>query len=113
MPEPRIVTTAVIISLIAGIVIILGSFYAPIWEIGMILGLVSGIVVFLAAIMLKVRPGEGTRGLRTCCLLWGGMILIFSIIGLIAGVVDGYNIFMLIGAILGIIGAALAMTVKV
>jgi hypothetical protein len=107
MPEPKMVTTAVIISLVAGILIILGSLYATIGEIGMILGIVSGIVVLISAIMLKTRPGEGTRGLRVCCRMWGTMILVFSIVSLYAWSVGGF-----IGAILGIVGAALALVVK-
>jgi hypothetical protein len=110
------VTTAVIISLVAGILIILGSLYATIGGIRMILGIVSGIFVLISAIMLKIRPGEGTRGLRVCCRMWGSAILVFSIVSLIAGSVGGFIGAMLgivIGAILGILGAALALVVKV
>jgi hypothetical protein len=103
MSETKKLTTAIIISLVAGILIILGNLY--IWTI---LGIVSGIIVLISAIMLKIRPGEGTRGLRVCCIAWGSMILIFSIVSLFAGSVGGY-----IGAILGIVGAALALVVKV
>jgi FtsH-binding integral membrane protein len=112
MSEPKMVTTAVIISLVAGILIILGSLYATIWGIWMILGVVSGIFVLISAIMLKIRPGEGTRGLRVCCRMWGTMILVFSIVSLFAGSVGGF-IGAIIGAILGIVGAALALVVKV
>ena len=111
--EPKMVTTAVIISLVAGILIILGSFYpnslySTFEGVGMIIGIVSGILVLLAATMLKIRPGESTQGLRTCCLLWGSVILIFSIVSLLAGSTIGF-----IGSLLGIIGAALALLVKV
>jgi len=111
--EPKMVTTAVIISLVAGILIILGSFYpnslySTFEGAGMIIGIVSGILVLLAATMLKIRPGESTQGLRTCCLLWGSVILIFSIVSLLAGSTIGF-----IGSLLGIIGAALALLVKV
>jgi hypothetical protein len=107
------VTTAVIISLVAGILIILGniytgSLYATIEGIGMIIGVVSGILVLISAIMLKIRPGEGERGLRVCCRMWGTAILVFSIVSLFGGTVGGF-----IGAILGIVGAALALVVKV
>jgi len=61
MSEPKMVTTVVIISLVAGILIILGNLY--IWAI---LGIVSGVVVLISAIMLRIRPGEGTRGSRVC-----------------------------------------------
>jgi hypothetical protein len=98
------VTAAVIISLVAGILIVLGSLYATIGGIGA----VSGIVVLISAIMLKIRPGEGTRGLRVCCRMWGTAILVFSIVSLFGGSVGGY-----IGAILGIVGGALALVVKV
>jgi hypothetical protein len=108
MSEPKMVTTAVVISLVAGILIILGSLYATIGGIGMILGAVSGILVLICAIMLKIRPGEGTRGLRVCCRMWGTAILVFSIVSLLGGSVGG-----LIGAILGIVGGALALVVKV
>jgi hypothetical protein len=111
--EPKMVTTAVIISLLAGILIILGniytcSLYATIEGIGMIIGVVSGILVLISAIMLKIRPGEGQRGLRVCCRWWGSLILVFSIVSLFGGTVGGF-----IGAILGILGAALALIVKV
>jgi hypothetical protein len=107
------VTTAVIVSLVAGILIILGNIYtgalyATIGGIGMIIGVVSGILVLISAIMLKIRPGESTAGLRVCCRVWGSAILVFSIVSLFGGTVGGF-----IGAILGIIGAALALVVKV
>jgi hypothetical protein len=107
------VTNAVIISLIAGILIVLGSFYAnslysTVEGVGMIVGIVSGILVLLGAIMLKIRPGEATQGLRKCCLAWGSLILAFSIVSLFAGSVVGF-----IGSILGIVGATLALVVKV
>ena len=107
MSEPKMVTAAIVISLVAGILIILGSIYATIGGIGMILGVVLGIVVLISAIMLKIRPGEGTRGLRVCCMMWGTAILVFSIVSLFGGSIGGY-----IGAILGIVGGALALIVK-
>jgi len=113
MSEPKTVTAAIVISLVAGILIILGSFYTgslyvTIEGIGMILGVVSGILVLFSAMMLKIRPGEGTSGLRVCCRWWGSLILVFSIVSLFAG-----SVGVLIGAILGIVGAALALIVKV
>jgi len=71
-----------------------------------ILGLVSGMIVLISAIMLNIRPGEATHGLRACCTMWGTMILIFSIVSLFGGSMGGF----LIGAILGIIGGALALS---
>ena len=136
MSETRKLTTAIIISLVAGILIILGSIYTTMWGIGMmgggygwmmgglggmmgqpaygamagtwILGLISGIIVLISAVMLKIRPGEGTQGLRACCIMWGSMILIFSIVSLFGGSMGGF----LVGAILGIIGGALALSIR-
>ena len=111
--EPKMVTTAVIISLVAGILIVLGSLYAnslylTLEGVGMTIGIVSGILVLLGAVMLKIRPGEGTRGLRVCCRMWGTMILVFSIVSLFGGSMGGF----LIGAILGIVGGALALSIR-
>jgi hypothetical protein len=133
MSETVKLTTAFMISLVGGIVIVLGSLYATIGGTGMmgggygwmmgglggimgqpaygamagiwILGLVSGIIVLISAIMLNIRPGEATRGLRACCIWWGSIILVFSIISLFGGSMGGF----LIGAILGIVGGALAL----
>jgi hypothetical protein len=106
------VTAAVIISLVAGILIILGSIYPTLAGTWTILGVAAGIVVLFSAIMLKIRPGESTQGLRTCCMWWGSLILVFSIVSLFAGSMGGF-IGAVIGAILGIIGATLALVVKV
>ncbi|MCW4032415.1 MAG: hypothetical protein NWF08_03375 [Candidatus Bathyarchaeota archaeon] len=125
MSETIKLKTAYIVSIIAGILIILGSLYTKMWGtwltggiVGMmgrqshgimtvtwILGLISGIIVLYSAIMLKIRPGEADEGLRKCCIVWGTMILIFSIFSLVGGSMGGF----LIGAILGIIGGALAL----
>jgi hypothetical protein len=61
-----------------------------------LIGLISGIFVIVGAIMLYARPLEST--------LWGVVILVFSLLSL-AGA-GGF----LIGTILGIIGAVLAMS---
>ena len=111
--EPPIVTNAIIISLVAGILILLGAFYGDsfytIIDWGrMPIAVVTGILVLIAAVMLRIRPGESTQGLRKCCLMWGGLIMVLSIISLITGSVVGF-----IGSIVGIIGAALAMVAKV
>ena len=107
------VTAAIVISFVAGILIILGDFYigslyATIEGVGMIIGVVSGILVLISAIMLKIRPGEGERGLRVCCRYWGSLILVFSIVSLFGGSVVGF-----FGSILGIFGSILALIVKV
>jgi hypothetical protein len=96
MSDPKMVTTAVIISLVSGILIILDNLVTT-EMIGMIrgwvglpvfgdmaswIGLVAGFIVLIAAIMLRVRPGEATQGLRTCCIWWGSIILVFSIVSL-------------------------------
>jgi hypothetical protein len=133
MSEPAKLATAYIISLVAGILIILGSLYTKMWGtwmmgggyvgmmggiVGMvgqqahgvmtgmwILGLMSGIIVLISAIMLKIRPGEATEGIRKCCTFWGTIILIFSIVSLFGGSMGGF----LIGAIFGIVGGTLAL----
>jgi len=126
MSEIGRLTTVFIISLIAGILIILGSLYTAMWGIGMmsgmsgmmgqqaygtmtgtwILGLASGIIILISAVMLNIRSGEAAHGMRACCTLWGSMILIFSIVSLFGGSMGGF----LVGAILGIIGGALALS---
>ena len=126
MSETDRLTTAFIISLIAGILIILGNLYTTMLGITMmgglggmmgqqaygamggtwILGLISGIIVLISAIMLNIRPGEATHGMRACCTMWGTMILLFSIVSLFGGSMGGF----LIGAILGIVGGALALS---
>jgi len=128
MSEPKMLTTAIIISLVAGILIVLGSIYTAMgagygWMSGLsgmmgqlpygamaglwILGVVSGIVVLISAIMLKIRPGEAAHGFRACCRMWGTMILVFSIVSLFGGSMGGF----LVGAITGIVGGALALLV--
>jgi hypothetical protein len=125
MSEPAKLTTAYTISLVAGVLIILGSFYTYMWGtwmmggmVGMIgqqahriitgmwiLELIAGIIVLISAIMLKIRPGEATEGLRKCCTGWGTIILIFSIVSLFGGSMGGF----LIGVIFGIVGGTLAL----
>ena len=60
------------------------------------IGLISGIVVVICAIMLGSRPVEHTT--------WGTLILVFSIISFFG--MGGF----FIGAILGIAGGALALS---
>jgi hypothetical protein len=134
MSEVEKLTIAVVFSLVAGILIVLGSIYTMMRGIGMmgggysgmigglggmmgwpaygamagtwVLGLVSGIIVLISAIMLNIRPGQATHGMRACCTMWGTMILVFSIVSLFGVSMGGF----LIGAILGIIGGALALS---
>jgi len=74
MSEPKMVTAAFVISLVAGILIvldnlgmILGWVGLPVFGgmVGSWIGLVSGFIVLIAAIMLRVRPG---RPRRACAL---------------------------------------------
>ncbi len=112
--------TAVVLSLIGGVLILLGStigFSMPMygwtgcgmgcfnWMMnpfvpmgGWLIGLASGILVIIGAVMLNARPAEHN--------VWGTIILIFSVISFIGR--GGF----LIGAILGIIGGALAIGSK-
>ena len=61
-----------------------------------IMGLVSGILVTIGAVMLNARPAEHAT--------WGAIILAFSIISLIG--MGGF----FIGAMLGIAGGAIAVS---
>ena len=63
-----------------------------------LVGLVSGVLVMIGALMLNTRPTEHTA--------WGIIILVFSAISILG--MGGF----LIGAILGIIGGALAISWK-
>jgi hypothetical protein len=121
-------TTAFILSLIGGLVIVAGSCigaflsafgspygtyygmgpgmmsgfgfgYGSGWMLGLsLVALVSGIIVVVGAIMLNARPEEHTA--------WGIIVLIFSIVSFIG--MGGY----FIGAVLGIAGGALALSYK-
>jgi len=62
------------------------------------IGLVSGILVTISAVMLNTRPSEH--------MVWGRIILVFSITSLLG--MGGF----FAGTILGIIGGALAMSRK-
>ena len=120
-------TTAFILSLIGGLIIVVGGlmsllFYSYGWPYyggmmggwgGMmggygyfggstiafsIIGIVSGIIVAIGAVMLNARPAEHTA--------WGAIIIIFSIISFFG--MGGF----FIGAILGIAGGALALSYR-
>jgi len=119
-------TIAYVLSLIAGFLIVLGRLVSsafigmmrdwhdgwagmmggygmmsfPIWGRSMafgIVGMITGIIVIIGAVMLSSRPRES----RTL----GTIILVFSILSLFGGL-GGFGI----GAILGIIGGALAIS---
>ncbi len=63
-----------------------------------LIGLVSGVMVTLGAVMLNARPSEHTA--------WSMIILVFSVISLLG--MGGF----LVSAILGIVGGALAISWK-
>ncbi len=63
-----------------------------------IVSLVCGIIVLVGAIMLSIYPQDR--------MIWGAVILVFSAISFVG--MGGY----FVGAILGIIGAVLALTYK-
>jgi hypothetical protein len=121
--------TAFLLSLIGGLIILVGSVIGSIWYLfggtfyggfwggmmdgwhGMmggfgfpygymagfsLAGLVSGIIIVVSAVMLNIQPAAHTS--------WGIVILVFSIISFI----DMGGFF--IGAILGIIGGAFAIS---
>jgi len=64
-----------------------------------IVGLASGAMVLLGAVMLYTRPYESQ--------LWGAIILAFSVVSIIGGM-GGF----LVGLILGLVGGILALTWK-
>ncbi len=95
-----------VLSLAAGILMILGGGLSYMWfgrpgfagmmgGLGLI-GVLSGVVVTVGALMLNSRPAERAS--------WGTLILVFSLIGFLG--MD--SVF--IGALLGSIGGVLALT---
>ena len=64
------------------------------------LGLIFGAIVIISAIMLNSKPLEHAT--------WGTLILIFSVISIFGSAMGGFGI----GLILGIIGGILAITWK-
>ncbi len=68
------------------------------WYYIVLINIVSGIVVLIGALMLYSRPKQAH--------MWGTLVLVFSIVSLV-----GMGGFM-IGAILGIVGGALAIAWK-
>ena len=67
-----------------------------IYPVFSIIGLASGALVILGAVMLYSRPFEKD--------LWGAVIIAFSILGILGGM-GGF----MIGLVLGIVGGALAL----
>jgi len=65
-----------------------------------VLGLVSGIIVLISAILIKIRPEQTAT--------WGTLIFVFAIVSLFGSSRGGF----LIGAMLGIVGGALALSSK-
>ena len=61
-----------------------------------LIGLVSGAAVIIAALLLNSRPAEHVS--------WGALILAFSLIGFLG--MDGF----FIGALLGVVGGMLALS---
>jgi hypothetical protein len=64
----------------------------------MLVGLVSGVLVIIGAVMIDIHPSQS----RT----WGIIVLVFSIVSFLG--MGGF----LIGAVLGIVGGALALSWK-
>ena len=114
--------TAFLLSLIAGILIIGGGVLSllqahygpPFWDFiaphrpmrlegfrpflfrGVaVFGLISGIIVLISALLLRIRPMENST--------WGILLVVFSVLSLFS--FGGF----IIGAVLGIIGGALAL----
>ena len=110
-------SSAFALSLVGGILLILGSILIGLlyshfqtWMSGMMGGmmgtmmggwffgipLIAGILVILGAVMMNLRPQETT--------LWGIIVLVFSVLGF-----TGMGLC-IIGAIIGIIGGAMAIS---
>lgn len=104
-PKP---TTAFVLSLLAGIFILLGGlafaalggFFGTFFPVAGIvfvtIGLAAGVIVLLGAIMMYVEPRQHVA--------WGIIVLVLSIVSLFTSL-GGF----LVGMILGIVGGALAI----
>lgn len=64
------------------------------------LGVIFGAIVIISALMLNTKPHEHTT--------WGTLILIFSVLSIFGSMMGGFGV----GLILGIIGGILAITWK-
>jgi hypothetical protein len=122
-------TAAFLLSLVAGVFIILGGGAMSLFSYGLrgmmgryggwggmmgsgfgmmgfafgmlgVLGLIFGVIVIVSALMLNSKPHEHTT--------WGTLILIFSVLSIFGSMMGGFGI----GLILGIIGGILAITWK-
>ena len=126
MSSQGMTTTAFVLSLIGGIIIVLNSILTIFWSTnggpwygGMmgswmggfgygynygltfafsVAALISGIIVMVAAVMLNARPAEH--------MAWGAIVLIFSVVSFLG--MGGF----FIGAILGIAGGAIALSFR-
>jgi hypothetical protein len=76
-----------------------GTWFGLMMGLG-VLGVVSGVIVLVSALMLNSRPNER--------MTWGTLILAFSIVALFSGSMGGFGL----GSILGIVGGILAITWK-
>jgi len=65
-----------------------------------IVGVLAGIIVILAAVMLVKRPKKRST--------WGSLIILFSLFSIYGAVMGGFGI----GLVLGLIGGILAVTWK-
>ena len=85
-------------SMMGGFQGMMGSFGIPFGFMSslMLVGLIAGIIVVVSAIMLNLRPTEHWA--------WGVLILVFSVLSFLG--MGGF----FIGAILGIIGGAFAIS---
>jgi len=126
MSSQGMTTTAFVLSLIGGIIIVLNSILTIFWSTnggpwygGMmgswmggfgygynygltfafsVAALISGIIVMVGAVMLNARPAEH--------MAWGAIVLIFSVVSFLG--MGGF----FIGAILGIAGGAIALSFR-
>ena len=126
MSSQGMTTTAFVLSLIGGIIIVLNSILTIFWSTnggpwygGMmgswmggfgygynygltfafsVAALISGIIVMVGAVMLNARPAEH--------MAWGAIVLIFSAVSFLG--MGGF----FIGAILGIAGGAIALSFR-
>lgn len=122
-------TAAFLLSLVAGVFIILGGGAMSMFSYGLggmmgryggwggmmgsgfgmmgfafgmlgVVGVIFGAIVIISALMLNNKPYEHTT--------WGILILIFSVLSIFGSMMGGFGI----GLILGIIGGILAITWK-
>lgn len=104
------------LSLASGILILVGAIISWVWHASflpqmgwmmgapnvmpfttslVVIGVVSGAIILLSALMMSSRPSESSK--------WGVIVLVFSVLSLFG--MGGF----LIGAVLGIVGGILAI----